>query len=68
MSLTMEVGKIGRGLMVPMLIANFVVYVIVVGLAAWSIDKYIDGEQNHPRKLSLYKTVCLIVSLTRVAR
>ncbi|KAK1440606.1 hypothetical protein QVD17_06435 [Tagetes erecta] len=44
----MEVGKIGRGLMVPMMIANFVVYVIVVALAAWSIDKYIDGQQNHP--------------------
>lgn len=44
----MEVGKIGRGLMVPMLVANFVVNVIVIGLAAWSLDKYIDGEQNHP--------------------
>ncbi|KAI3704566.1 hypothetical protein L1987_74790 [Smallanthus sonchifolius] len=44
----MEVGKIGRGLMVPMLATNFVVYIIVLGLAAWSIDKYIDGEQNHP--------------------
>ncbi|PWA90096.1 rhomboid-related intramembrane serine protease family protein [Artemisia annua] len=44
----MEVGKIGRGLMMPMMIANFVVYIIVVGLAAWSIDKYIDGQQDHP--------------------
>ncbi|XP_024980208.1 membrane protein PM19L-like [Cynara cardunculus var. scolymus] len=44
----MEVGKIGRGLMVPMLAANFVVNVIVIGLAGWSLDKYIDGEQNHP--------------------
>lgn len=47
-------GKIGRGLMVPMMAANFVVYLIVVGLAAWSIDKYIDGQQNHPRKFSIY--------------
>ncbi|XP_076952554.1 membrane protein PM19L-like [Bidens hawaiensis] len=44
----MEVGRTGRGLMVPILAANFVVYIIVVGLAAWSIDKYIDGEQSHP--------------------
>ncbi|KAD5960890.1 hypothetical protein E3N88_12362 [Mikania micrantha] len=47
-SLATEVGKIGRGLMVPMLIANFVVCMIMVGLAAWSIDKYIDGQQDHP--------------------
>lgn len=32
----------------PMLAANFVAYTIVVGLAAWSLDKYIDGQQNHP--------------------
>ncbi|XP_071706496.1 membrane protein PM19L-like [Rutidosis leptorrhynchoides] len=44
----MEVGKIGRGLMVPMLAANFVIYIIMVGLAAWSLDKYIDGQQDHP--------------------
>nr|XP_043632312.1 membrane protein PM19L-like [Erigeron canadensis] len=44
----MEVGNLGRGLMVPMLAVNFVVYIIVVGLAGWSIDKYIDGQQNHP--------------------
>ncbi|KAL8240554.1 hypothetical protein R6Q59_013909 [Mikania micrantha] len=47
-SLATEVGKIGRGLMMPMLIANFVVCMIMVGLAAWSIDKYIDGQQDHP--------------------
>lgn len=52
----MEVGKIGRGLMVPMMIANFVVYIIVVGLAAWSLDKYIDGQQDHPRKFSFFST------------
>ncbi|XP_073288980.1 membrane protein PM19L-like isoform X2 [Primulina huaijiensis] len=34
----------------PLLTVNFVVYLIVVGLVGWSLDKYIDGEQNHPRK------------------
>jgi hypothetical protein len=24
----------------------------VLGLAGWSVDKYINGEQNHPRKYS----------------
>ncbi|XP_075510526.1 membrane protein PM19L-like [Primulina tabacum] len=32
----------------PLLTVNFVVYLIVVGLVCWSLDKYIDGEQNHP--------------------
>lgn len=34
--------------MVPLLAVNFVVYLILLGLAGWSIDKYIDGEQDHP--------------------
>lgn len=46
----MEVGRGVRGLMRVILIVNFVAYLIVLGLAAWSIDKYIDGEQDHPRK------------------
>lgn len=46
----MEVGRGGRSLMKPLLVVNFVVYLIVLGLAAWSLDKYIDGEQDHPRK------------------
>lgn len=32
----------------PLLVVNLVVSVIVIGLAAWSLDKYIDGHQNHP--------------------
>ncbi|XP_057488109.1 membrane protein PM19L-like isoform X1 [Actinidia eriantha] len=44
----MAVGREGRSLIGPLLIANFVVYLILLGLAAWSLDKYIDGEQNHP--------------------
>ncbi|RVW44827.1 hypothetical protein CK203_087063 [Vitis vinifera] len=38
----------GRSLMGPLLAVNFVVYLIILGLAGWSLDKYIDGEQNHP--------------------
>ncbi|KAI4352244.1 hypothetical protein L6164_006515 [Bauhinia variegata] len=44
----MEVGRRGKGLMGPLLAANLVVYLIILGLAGWSLDKYIDGEQNHP--------------------
>ncbi|KAM3285910.1 membrane protein PM19L isoform X1 [Capsicum chacoense] len=41
-------GRGGRSLMGPFLVINLVVYLIVLGLAGWSLDKYIDGEQNHP--------------------
>ena len=53
LKILMAVGRGGRSLIGPLLIVNFVVYLILLGLAAWSLDKYIDGEQNHPRKLSL---------------
>lgn len=45
----MAVGRGGRTLMGPLLVINLVVCLIVLGLAGWSLDKYIDGEQNHPR-------------------
>ncbi|KAM7267525.1 hypothetical protein ACFE04_009691 [Oxalis oulophora] len=31
-----------------LLVVNLVVYFIVLGLEGWSVDKYINGEQNHP--------------------
>lgn len=49
----MAVGRIGRGLMSPLIAVNLVVHLIMLGLAGWSLDKYINGEQNHPRMLSL---------------
>lgn len=47
----MAIGRVGRGLVSPLLAVNFVVYLIILGLAAWSLNKYINGEQNHPRRL-----------------
>ncbi|KAL2939145.1 Membrane protein PM19L, partial [Bienertia sinuspersici] len=44
----MAQGGLGRGLMWPILVVDLVVYLIVIGLASWSLDKYIDGQQNHP--------------------
>ncbi|XVE72043.1 hypothetical protein DITRI_Ditri11bG0007000 [Diplodiscus trichospermus] len=41
-------GRGGRSLMPPLLAVNFVVYLIILGLASWSVDKYINGEQNNP--------------------
>ncbi|XP_062150551.1 membrane protein PM19L-like [Alnus glutinosa] len=44
----MAVGRRGRDLIGPLLVTNLVAYLIVLGLAGWSLDKYINGEQNHP--------------------
>lgn len=50
----------GRGFTLPLLITNSVVYLIILGLVSWSLNKYLNGEQNHPRNISL----CLSVSLS----
>lgn len=44
----MASGRVGKSLIGPLLAVNFVVYLILLGLAGWSLDKYIDGEQDHP--------------------
>lgn len=31
----------------PLLFVNLVMYILVLGLAGWSIDKYIDRETHH---------------------
>lgn len=50
----MATGRGGKSLIGPLLAVNFVVYLILLGLAGWSLDKYIDGEQDHPRQFSLF--------------
>lgn len=61
----MAVGRGVRDLIGPLLVVNLVVYVIMLGLAGWSIDKYIDGEQNHPRiPLSLSLSLSFLVPFT----
>ncbi|CAN0928911.1 Membrane protein PM19L [Linum grandiflorum] len=51
----------GRGLMSPMLIVNLVVLFIVLGLAAWSLDKYINGQQNHPHLGGNESTILMLL-------
>lgn len=50
----MATGRGGKTLIGPLLAVNFVVYLILLGLSGWSLDKYIDGEQDHPRQFSLF--------------
>lgn len=54
---TMALGRVGKNFMAPLLTVNLVVHLIVVGLAGWSLDKYIDGQQNHPRTYPLFSSV-----------
>lgn len=57
----MAVGNGGRSLMGPLLVVNFVVYLILLGLAGWSLDKYIDGEQDHPHLGGNPSTIFLLI-------
>ncbi|PIN02000.1 hypothetical protein CDL12_25486 [Handroanthus impetiginosus] len=51
----------GRKLMGPLLAANAVMILILLGLAAWSLDKYINGNQNHPHLGGNPSTIFLII-------
>ncbi|KAI4346830.1 hypothetical protein L6164_007693 [Bauhinia variegata] len=44
----MAAGRGVKSLLGPILAANSVVYLIILGLAGWSLDKYINGEHSHP--------------------
>ncbi|KAK6125462.1 hypothetical protein DH2020_040795 [Rehmannia glutinosa] len=57
----MAYGRGGRRLMGPLLAVNSVVYLILVGLAGWSLDKYIDGHQNHPHLGGNPSTIFLLI-------
>ncbi|GFP84417.1 hypothetical protein PHJA_000585500 [Phtheirospermum japonicum] len=54
-------GRGGRRLMGPLLAVNSVVYLILVGLAGWSLDKYIDGHQDHPHLGGNPSTIFLLI-------
>ncbi|XP_074279204.1 membrane protein PM19L-like [Silene latifolia] len=41
-------GRLGKGFMGPLLVADMVVYLIILALASWSLNNYIDGQQSHP--------------------
>ncbi|KAG6668520.1 hypothetical protein I3843_01G171400 [Carya illinoinensis] len=39
---------VGRNLAAPLLFINLIMYLLVVGFASWCINKYINGQMNHP--------------------
>ncbi|KAI3451751.1 hypothetical protein Pfo_008416 [Paulownia fortunei] len=57
----MAYGRGGRRLMGLLLAVNSVVFLILLGLAGWSLDKYIDGHQNHPHLGGNPSTIFLLI-------
>ncbi|WP_162721302.1 hypothetical protein, partial [Escherichia coli] len=41
-------STVGRNIAAPLLFLNLVVYFIVLGFASWCLNKYINGQTNHP--------------------
>lgn len=45
---------VGRNVAAPLLFLNLIMYFIVVGFASWCLNKFINGQTNHPSKFILY--------------
>ncbi|XP_047319063.1 membrane protein PM19L [Impatiens glandulifera] len=41
-------ATMGRNMAAPLLFLNLVMYFIVLGFASWCINRYINGQTNHP--------------------
>ncbi|PRQ36836.1 hypothetical protein RchiOBHm_Chr4g0395971 [Rosa chinensis] len=39
---------VGRNVAAPLLFINLIMYLIVVGFASWCLNKFINGQTNHP--------------------
>jgi hypothetical protein len=44
---------VGRTIAAPLLFINLLMYLLVVGFASWCLNRFINGQTNHPSKLSL---------------
>ncbi|KAJ7955503.1 AWPM-19-like family protein [Quillaja saponaria] len=41
-------ATVGRNIAAPLLFLNLVMYFIVLGFASWCLNRYINGQTNHP--------------------
>ncbi|XP_074556054.1 membrane protein PM19L [Curcuma longa] len=39
---------VGRNAAAPLLFLNFIMYIIVIGLASWNLNHFINGQTHHP--------------------
>ncbi|KAL6189362.1 PREDICTED: uncharacterized protein LOC101311268 [Fragaria vesca subsp. vesca] len=41
-------ATVGRNIAAPLLFLNLIMYLIVVGFASWCLNRFINGQTNHP--------------------
>ncbi|KAM7253400.1 hypothetical protein ACFE04_008796 [Oxalis oulophora] len=39
---------VGRNIAAPLLFLNLIMYLIVIGFASWAVNRFVDGQTNHP--------------------
>ncbi|KAM1610470.1 hypothetical protein ACFXTN_020868 [Malus domestica] len=39
---------VGRNVAAPLLFLNLIMYLIIVGFASWCLNRFINGQTNHP--------------------
>ncbi|XP_038988035.1 membrane protein PM19L [Phoenix dactylifera] len=59
----MAMGTAGRGFLVPLLFINFVMHIIILGLAGWSLDRIIDRDRRPHLEGNPSTSYLLILSL-----
>lgn len=50
---------VGRNIAAPLLFLNLVMYLIVLGFSSWCINRFINGQTNHPSKF-FFKSLSLL--------
>ncbi|XP_024031042.1 membrane protein PM19L [Morus notabilis] len=46
---------VGRNIAAPLLFLNLIMYFIVVGFASWCLNRFINGQTNHPSSVHFRK-------------
>ena len=39
---------VGRNMIAPLMVINLIMYLVVVGLASWNLNNFINGQTNYP--------------------
>ncbi|XP_022559226.1 membrane protein PM19L isoform X2 [Brassica napus] len=46
-------ATVGRNIAAPLLFLNLIMYLIVLGFASWCLNRYINGQTNHPTVIGI---------------
>lgn len=55
---------VGRNVAAPLLFINLIMYLLIIGFASWCIDRYINGQTNHPSKFMNPTSLSVALSLS----